>query len=152
VPGWAVRPEVSVNGQPVEAPVVPGSYAAVRRRWARGDVVTLTMSIWPRATFPNSRVDAVRGCVAIERGPLVYCLEPPDQWDGVQVDSVRIDPVGMKSVNQPNLLGGVKVVKAVGRTAASDAPIMLGATPYYAWANRGKGPMRVWIPRRQSLP
>jgi hypothetical protein len=148
VPGWAERPQVSVNGQPAEAAVVPGAYASVRRRWARGDVVTLTMSIWPRPTFPPSRVDAVRGCVAIERGPLVYCLEPPDQWDGVQVDSVRINPYGMKSVDQPNLLGGVKVVKAAGYTATDDASIMIGATPYYAWANRGKGAMRVWIPRR----
>jgi uncharacterized protein len=148
VPGWAVRPEVSVNGQPAEVAVVPGSYASVRRRWAGGDVVTLTMSIWPRPTFPDQRVDAVRGCVAIERGPLVYCLEPEDQPAGVLIDSLRIDPYGMKSIDQPRLLGGVRVVQAEGRTTSNGAPVMIGATPYYAWANRGKGAMRVWIPRR----
>ena len=90
----------------------------------------------------------MRGCVAIERGPLAYCVEPPDQWDGVQVDSLRINPSGMKPVNQPNLLGGVKVVKAAGQTTSGGPPVMIGATPYYAWANRGKGAVRVWIPRR----
>jgi DUF1680 family protein len=51
-------------------------------------------------------------------------------------------------MNQPRLLGGVRVVKAAGCTATDDASIMVGVTPYYAWANRGKGAMRVWIPRR----
>jgi DUF1680 family protein len=147
VPSWANRPELLVNGQPAEVPVVPGSYASVRRSWARGDVVTLNHSIWPRRTFPHPRVDAVRGCVAIERGPLVYCLEPPDQPDGVLVDSVRIDPHGMKSVNQPQVLGGVPVVKAVGRMTTDGPRVTVGATPYYAWANRGAGAMRVWIPQ-----
>ncbi|HEX3752885.1 MAG TPA: beta-L-arabinofuranosidase domain-containing protein, partial [Streptosporangiaceae bacterium] len=144
VPRWANRPELLVNGQPAGVEAVPGSYASVRRSWAPGDMVTLKHSIWPRRTFPNPRVDAVRGCVAIERGPLVYCLEPPDQPDGVLVDSVRIDPHGMKSVNQPQLLGGVPVVKAVGRMTTDGPRVMVGATPYYAWANRGIGAMRVW--------
>jgi hypothetical protein len=147
VPSWAERPELLINGQPAEVEAVPGSYAAVRRPWARGDLVTLKHAIWPRPTFPDPRVDAVRGCVAIERGPLVYCLEPPDQWDGVRVDSVRINPYGMKSVNQPNLLGGVPVVKAAGYKTPGHERVMVGATPYYAWANRGQGAMRVWIPR-----
>ena len=90
----------------------------------------------------------MRGCVAIERGPLVYCLEPEDQPAGVLIDSLRIDPYGMKSIDQPRLLGGVRVVKAEGHTTPNGAPVMIGATPYYAWANRGQGAMRVWIPRR----
>jgi hypothetical protein len=53
----------------------------------------------------------------------------------------------MKSVNQPQLLGGVPVVKAVGRMTTDGPRVMVGATPYYAWANRGIGAMRVWIPR-----
>ena len=145
VPAWAAGAELTVNGQPAGVDVEPGRYAAVRRRWARGDVVSLTLPMTPRLTRPDQRIDAVRGCVAIERGPLVYCLEQADQPDGAAVDGVRIDEGTLMSRNQPGLLGGITTIDAPGRVAGQ--PVTLTAVPYFAWANRGAGAMRVWIPQ-----
>jgi hypothetical protein len=150
IPGWAADAELTVNGPPTgmadEVAASPGGYALIRRTWARGDRVTLTLPMPPRLTWPNERVDAIRGCVAIERGPLVYCIEQADQADSAVVDEVRITDGPLTAVPEPGLLGGVTVVEAPGRTAAGD-PVTLRAIPYYAWANRDIGAMRVWIPR-----
>jgi hypothetical protein len=150
VPAWAAGAELAVNGQPAGVAAEPGTYAAVRRRWARGDVVTLTLPMTPRLTRPDERNDGARGCAAIERGPLVYCLEQADQPDGAAVDTVsidegRIDERTMMSRNQPGLLGGITTIDAPGRVAGQ--PVTLTAVPYFTWANRGAGAMRVWIPR-----
>ena len=147
IPGWAADATVTVNGQPARVTAAPGEYASIRRSWARGDAVALTLPMPPRLTWPNERVDAVRGCVAIERGPLVYCLEQAGQPDGVLVDEVRIEDGSMTAVPEPGLLGGVTGVEAPGRASAGGAAITLRAIPYYAWANRDIGAMRVWIPR-----
>jgi uncharacterized protein len=151
VPAWAAGAELTVNGQPAGVAAEAGTYAAVRRRWARGDVVTLTLPLTPRLTRPDPRIDAVRGCVAIERGPLVYCLEQADQPAGAAVDTVsieegRIEEGTLMSEKQPGLLGGITTVAAPGRTARGEA-VTLTAVPYFTWANRGAGAMRVWIPR-----
>jgi DUF1680 family protein len=145
VPAWAAGAELAVNGQPAGVAAEPGTYAAVRRRWARGDVVTLTLPMTPRLTRPDERIDSVRGCAAIERGPLVYCLEQTDQPDGAAMDGVRIEEGTMLSRNQPGLLGGITTIDAPGRVAGH--PVTLTAVPYFTWANRGAGAMRVWIPR-----
>ena len=100
----------------------------------------------PRLTRPDERIDAVRGCVAIERGPLVYCLEQVDQPPGALVDQVRIDDGPLTAADRPGLLGGITVVEAPGRVPASGAAVTLRAVPYFMWANRGLGTMRVWIP------
>ena len=149
------------------------------RAWAPGEHVTLELDLAPRLTRPDPRVDAARGCVAIERGPLVYCLEQADHpgggLDGIVIDATR----PLVAEHRPGLLGGVTTVAASGyrravpasgwwpypsgpadgagrvtcdgaddsadRTVAS-GPVQLTAIPYYTWANRDAGAMRVWIP------
>jgi hypothetical protein len=119
----------------------------------------------PRLTEPNPRVDAIRGSLAIERGPFVYCLEGIDQDPGLDLLDVRIAPgASMKAIWREDLLGGVTVVEAQGsvvdmgpwqdelyrRAPGEDLvqrAVRLTAVPYYAWANRGPNTMRVWIPR-----
>ncbi|HET9290997.1 MAG TPA: glycoside hydrolase family 127 protein, partial [Actinomycetes bacterium] len=99
-----------------------------------------------RVTEPDPRVDAVRGCVAVERGPLVYCVESADAPPGTELEELRWDPGrAPATVPRPDVgPGGVGVtVPVTGRGAALSA----GAVPYFAWANRGAGAMRVWIPR-----
>jgi hypothetical protein len=147
IPAWAAGAEVTVNGRAEDAVAEPGTYARLRRRWVRGDVVTVTLPMAPRLTRPDERIDAVRGCAAIERGPLVYCIEQADQ--GAPVDEVRIEDGPMTAVAEPGLLGGVTVVEAPGRASGSPeaAPVTLRAVPYFSWANRDIGAMRVWIPR-----
>ena len=108
-------------------------------------MVTLTLPMAPRLTRPNDRTDAVRGCAAIERGPLVYCIEQADQ--SAPVDEVRIEDGPMTAVAEPGLLGGITVVEAPGRASGAPgaAPVTLRAVPYFSWANRDIGAMRVWI-------
>jgi uncharacterized protein len=146
IPAWAPDADLAVNGRPVGERAQPGEYAKIRRRWARGDVVTLKLPMPPRLTRPDERIDAVRGCTAIERGPLVYCVEQVDQPPGALVDQVRIDDGPLTAAARPGLLGGTTVVEAPGRVPASGAAATLRAVPYFMWANRGLGATRVWIP------
>ncbi|MHA6624756.1 glycoside hydrolase family 127 protein [Pseudonocardia sichuanensis] len=126
VPAWAAG--ATLGG----APVGPGY---VRVQVAAGDVVELRLPMEVRTTTAHPRVDAVRGCVAVERGPLVYAAEQADH--DTPVDDLRIDPAAPRaSAHRPDLLGGVTVVTAGELTLV----------PYFAWANRGAAPMRVWIP------
>jgi uncharacterized protein len=89
----------------------------------------------PRLVAPHPRIDAVRGCVAVERGPLVYCLESTDN-DADLLD-VRADPsVAPSDAGTASELGRAAVVEASGLTFI----------PYHAWGNRGLATMRVWVP------
>ncbi|WP_129664100.1 glycoside hydrolase family 127 protein [Phytoactinopolyspora endophytica] len=144
IPAWAT--DATLDGRPVTA----GGYSRVSRTWTAGDEVVLELPMQPRLTVADHRVDAVRGCVAIERGPFVYALEQVDQEAGAIVDDVRIDAeTGFEVEHRPDLLGGVTVVRASGSVEGRQRPVTLTAIPYYAWANRGPGPMRVWIPVSQ---
>jgi DUF1680 family protein len=161
VPAWATG--ATLDG----AAVTAGDYARVSRTYRDGDELVLDLPMAPRLTRADERVDAVRGCVAIERGPLVYALEQCDQTDGAPVDDLRILPGASFEVeHRPDLLSGVSVVRTTGRVASlppaarspysttpatageeqSAREVTLVAVPYYAWANRGPQPMRVWIP------
>lgn len=154
------------------APVTDG-WLRLTRVWAPGDRVVLELALKARLTAADPRVDAVRGCVAIERGPLVYCLEQADHPGG-GLDGLVLDPTRPLAVkHRPDLLGGVTTVIAAGRrrrpadrgwwpygtapdtpvggpgTAAPHGdgdPVELTAVPYHAWANREDGAMRVWLP------
>jgi DUF1680 family protein len=168
IPQWCGQYRVRVGDgsyDQSDAPVTDG-WLRLEREWAPGDQVLLELGLEPRLTAGDPRVDAVRGCVAIERGPLVYCLEQADHPDG-GLDDIVIDPARPLAVkHRPDLLGGVVTVIAAGhrrripdtgwwpyRQAGAEAavppsgePVELTAIPYYAWANRQDGSMRVWLP------
>jgi DUF1680 family protein len=169
VPGWCRGARLSAAGEE-RGDLAPGAYATVTRSWRPGDRVVLELPVAARLTEPHPRVDAVRGCVAIERGPLVYCLEQVDLPAGVELADVALAPgAGLREGFEPDLLGGVVTVRAEGvrRSTAEwggwpyrdpghraagrpGEPVPLTAIPYYAWANRTPGPMRVWIPGATS--
>ena len=161
VPAWARR--AGVDGAAVE----PACNAEVTRRWKPGDRVELELDVSPRLTLPNPRIDAVRGCVALERGPVVYCFEQADLAAGANLDDValRTDAAPTDS-DPPARLGGVPGVSVAGvvrdvegwkraeyldvRELPRDGaatPARLLAIPYFTWANRGDGGMRAWLPR-----
>jgi DUF1680 family protein len=166
VPGWCLSGLVRINGE--SAAVAPGGqYVQLERKWKAGDTIDLRLHMEPRLIEPNPRIDAIRGCLAIERGPLVYCLEDVDQEPGIDLLDVRIAyDTEMLAQRQDDLLGGVTTIELSGRvidtwdwTSRLYRPVdakgakrqsmpktRLTAVPYFAWANRGPGAMRVWIP------
>lgn len=165
LPGWCQGPSVRINGELTDAAATNG-YAALERLWHTGDVVELELPMSPRLTVAHPRVDATRGSVAIERGPIVYCLEQCDQEPDVNLLDVEIDETSpFEDTWRGDLLAGVVGVRTAGYAVDTWAwrdrlyepltgqgdqprrPVRLTAVPYYAWANRGPGAMRVWIPR-----
>ena len=109
VPAWARA--AAVDGEPV----APGEYAELTRRWRAGDRVVLELDVSPRLTAPNPRIDAVRGCVALERGPVVYCLEEPDLPAGAELADVALDPAADPVDSGPVAqLGGLPGVALAG--------------------------------------
>ncbi|HPW17511.1 MAG TPA: glycoside hydrolase family 127 protein [Candidatus Aminicenantes bacterium] len=170
IPGWALGkpvptdlyaytepaegvPSLRVNGRDVD--LLHGldkGYALIARAWAPGDVVELSLPMPVRRVVAHEAVEADRGRVAIERGPLVYCAEGADNG-GRASNLVLPDGAALAAEPRPDLLGGVVVVtgeaeavsEKAGRTVTEKRPITL--IPYYAWANRGKGEMAVWLAR-----
>jgi DUF1680 family protein len=142
VPAWAEG--ARLDGEPVTA----GGYATVRRRWSPGDEVVLELPMEVRVTGADERVDAVRGCVAIERGPLVYAVEDEN------ADDFRF--AGVAGTGERDGMTTVEVdgtVRDHERTpwpypgkAGAERPARATAVPYFAWANHGVRPMRVWLP------
>ena len=169
IPGWTREARVMVDGKPITSGVQPGTYLAVRRHWQAGDKVRLELDMHPQLMVSNSRVENDVGRVAVERGPLVYCLEKIDQPDVQSLAKVamvlgRKGAEGFTSEYRPNLLGGVVVLRHPGeeiqdsgtgnplylpisaRSREERKPVGLTFIPYYAWANRTPSPMRVWVP------
>jgi hypothetical protein len=158
---------VAVNGKAVSG-VVPGRYLAIRRRWAAGDGIRLSLDMAPQMLEANARVVEDDGRVAVQRGPLVYCLEQLDQAQGVALADVAVTRGGKgeKSFTETfekDLLGGVMVLRHEGAAQAASverqklyfsasvpagksSKIDLTFIPYYAWANRVPTPMEVWTP------
>ncbi|WP_219468964.1 glycoside hydrolase family 127 protein [Nonomuraea rhizosphaerae] len=153
-PTSSPRPE---GGTPTRA-VDPG-YAVVEGDWLPGDVITLELPMAPRWTYPDRRVDALRGSVAVERGPLVYCAESV-------ADEVPLSEVAARVSRPPSDVApsgadpvvGVELTAALGRPHSNGWPYgpdpdpaggadhTLRLVPYHRWGNRGPATMRVWLP------
>jgi hypothetical protein len=147
-PSGRVEPGLTVNGKPVESRGTQNGYLTIRRTWKSGDVVELDLPMPARRVQAHPAIEADRGRVALMRGPLVYCLEAADHpFDITAFELLASGPV--KADQQALLLGGVTVLKGQG-SAGEGKAVDFTAVPYYAWANRGPGPMLVWIPASTS--
>jgi DUF1680 family protein len=165
IPGWADHAQVAVNSKAV-AGVTPGQYLPIRRRWSPGDVIQLKVEVVPQVITANPRVADDSGRVAIQRGPLIYCLEEIDQPSGISLSDVAVSP-GRRPAEQfqtefkNDLLGGMVVLHhtgAVYQRGAAEKLLYsryggdslrtqktpLTFIPYYAWANRQATSMQVW--------
>ena len=169
IPGWADRAQVSVNGKPVTG-VKPGQYLPLERRWSSGDLVRLQMEMPVQVVEANYHVIEDNGRVAVERGPLLYCLEEVDQpnisLSDVAVGLGKNPSAQFQPERKLDLLGGVVVLHHDG--VAVDHPsgvplysrysgryarkkqVPLTFIPYYAWANRNATTMQVWTPVAQG--
>jgi uncharacterized protein len=155
VPGWC-RSAVLTGPGGTGPRAAAAGYAELARPWRAGDAVVLELELPVRVTEPDPRVDAVRGCVAIERGPLVYCLESADLPPDTRLEDLRWDPGrAPATVPRPDLGDGLVGIQlplrrgpaGQGAAGAGADGLSAGAVPYFAWANRGAEAMRVWIPR-----
>ncbi|MCS7273150.1 MAG: glycoside hydrolase family 127 protein [Fimbriimonadales bacterium] len=158
LPAWCEAPELRVNGAPVAIQRERG-YAVVKRNWAPGDIVELRLPMPPVLMEAHPRVEADRWQVAIQRGPIVYCLEEHDQPAPLTHLAIRRDHP-LHSRWEAELLGGVVVVEGMAEVLESDEawgdtlyrPLReralkpFRAIPYYAWDHRQPTPMRVWMP------
>ena len=167
VPGWAAEVSATLNGRPAQAEPGADRYLRISRAWTAGDELDVEFGLRVRTIYPGPDIDAVRSCVAYERGPLVYCFEGVDVADSGRLRGATVRP-GAKPSELPGAeVAGHRVTglsvpgqitprnpdgwpyldhppDGAGEQRARD--IDLRAIPYYAWANRGPGDMRVWIP------
>jgi uncharacterized protein len=144
---------IKVNGKDAPATIRSG-YAEIERKWKKGDVVEIVLPMPVHRVKAHELVEADAGKIALQRGPLVYCVEGQDQEDERVLNMLVNDKADFTTQFEPNLLGGVQTIslnaalveKMTGPAAADLKPIRLKAIPYYAWANRGKAFMAVWLP------
>jgi DUF1680 family protein len=160
IPGWCRSARLQVNGEEISlAEGLEQGYARLERLWQPGDVVTLDLAMPIERVSAHPDIQADQGRVALQRGPLIYCLEQCDQAEPLGRLVLPADAALTPEV-EADLLGGVVVLRGTG--AALDVagwedklyqpeppasrPVSITAIPYYAWGNREAGPMRVWIP------
>ena len=161
IPGWAEGASLEVQG--TREPVEPASYAAIRRVWSPGMTLRLRLPMDVRLVASHPRVQANTGRAAIARGPLIYCIEAADHPES-NVDALVLGPnSNLQARDEPDLLGGLTTIRGSAGVAVQNQsdelygrfggarPELTGTTPltaipYYAWANRSPGAMRVWIP------
>jgi DUF1680 family protein len=163
VPSWSDVAAISINGQPVRHGE-PGTYFELRRRWRDGDRIEISFSMPARLVEAHPLVEETRNQVALQRGPIVYCLESCDLPEDVDIENVVV-PVDTRLVarHDNDLLAGVSVIDAevIVRTTedwsgtlyravhnGGERRIDVSFIPYYAWSNRGPSEMTVWLPRK----
>jgi DUF1680 family protein len=161
VPDWATG--ATLTDPSGTRPVSPG-VVTVRREFAVDDEVRLHLPMRPRWTFPDSRIDAVRGCVAVERGPVVLCAESTDQVTP-DLDLLRVDPTAPLGTVDSDVADVDTVDTVVARGHVARPPelewpyepgvesavptdvVPVRLIPYHRWARRGSSTMRIWLPR-----
>ena len=165
LPGWCERVGgLRINGRLADAPAVTNGYMALRRLWRPGDVLGVAFPMPARLLESNPFIEETLNQVAIKRGPLVYCLESTDLPSGVRLTEVSLTTdADLIARFDSRLLSGVVCVEGTGwvrpsrewnqnlfrtllPTPARAAKLQF--IPYFAWANRGKSDMSVWIPLR----
>jgi DUF1680 family protein len=159
IPGWCKQAELSVDGGPWDVSQhLCNGYARIVREWAEGDVVELALEMPVERVYSHPAVKADAGLVALQRGPIVYCLEQVDNPWPLHRIALPQD-AALTPAKAPDLLGGVVVLQGDAllyrdddwrRTLyRSDAPqaetIQIKAVPYCTWDNREPGEMRVWL-------
>ncbi len=161
IPGWCDNASLKVNGEPVEIVSKANTYVAVERIWKKGDVVELNLEMKAKLLESNPLVEETRNQVAVKRGPLVYCLESMDIEGGKKIDNVLI-PSDMQFTATEQTIDGSRmtVLEGTARLAdeaswtgtlyrevgKADKPVKIRLIPYFAWGNRGKAEMTVWMP------
>jgi DUF1680 family protein len=172
VPDWCRHYDLTLNGAAVGSQFGDNGYLTLARSWQAGDVLQLDLQMEPMFVAPHPRIDALRGCVSIQRGPLVYAFESQDQSEGVSLEDVQVlvdEALGetavstgsRQAVSMPTNSIAIQVSGQTILTTWGNAlylpfdqqpqtgaqPVQLNAIPYFLWGNRGMQSMRVWVPQ-----
>jgi DUF1680 family protein len=153
-----------VNGAPVADAQPVNGYVAVTRRWQLGDRVELSLAMPVQTMWAHPAVRQLQGRLAIQRGPVVYCLEGVDHLGIENLDRVTFSAeqvTEMAAEYRPDLLSGITVLRGQGTLISADGwdaatlyrhnrpsstqPVHVTAIPYSVWDNRATGEMRVWF-------
>lgn len=161
VPDWCGKATLKVNGEPVQGDWKANTYAEANRIWKKGDSVEWVMDMPVKLIEANPLAEEIRNQIVVKRGPLVYCLESMDIEGGEKIDNVLI-PADIKFTPKKITIEGSPIVAldGVARLAdeaswkdtlyreigKADKPVHIRLIPYYAWGNRGKAEMTVWMP------
>lgn len=138
---------LKVNGSTIK-PAEGDGYATIVRTWKPDDVIELELPMEVRRIKANDQVEDDRGMLAMERGPIVYCLEGIDQPDSVVFNKFIPADAKIGATFDANLLKGVMVLSGTAKEVAQDGSIKdvpFKAVPYSTWNNRGAGQMEVWV-------
>jgi DUF1680 family protein len=165
IPGWVKDASVRINSQPELSPSLTSAstgYMEIRREWQAGDFVDLDLPMPVRLMEANPLVEETLNQVAVQRGPVVYCLESPDLPKGVKISDVRIPgDMELRARFDSRLLGGVTVLDGKILTKSDDSwggklyrevsperfqTNTVKFIPYAVWQNRGPSEMSVWLP------
>ncbi len=148
--------KLEINGRtwPLE---LKDGFARIRRTWKPGDWVELFLPMPVRRVVAHDSVAADRGLVALERGPLVYCVEWPDVAGGHVLNLLLGDDTPVENAWNSTLFNGIQTLSATAKSYEQDETGAISARdqaftaiPYYAWAHRGRGEMTVWLARQES--
>jgi uncharacterized protein len=150
---------VLVNGKKVDSTIGPDGYLALRRTWMAGDRIELEWPLSIRRVLAHDNVEPDRGRVAVERGPIVYCMEGVDHAhnNSKVMNAFLPDASDLTAGHRPDLLGGVTTLRGRARAVdrqddgtITESSMDLTLIPYYAWCHRGANEMQVWIPRTRE--
>ncbi len=161
IPEWCGKATLRVNGEPVRTDLQANTFAEVNRLWRKGDRVELVMDMPVRLLESHPLVEETRNQVVVKRGPLVYCLESIDIEGGKRIDDVLI-PATIRLTPRKAVIGGSSIVVLEGtarlaegeswkdtlyrEVGKAEKSVNIRLIPYYAWGNRGKAEMTVWMP------
>jgi uncharacterized protein len=165
IPAWCEEDaQIEVNGEPVDVKIIPGSYVNIRRAWSSGDTINLDLPMPVRRIECHPYVTENTGRIALMRGPLLSCAEQIDN-PALELRDLVLDDARFSARFDREMLSGVVVLRAGARSVAPDDgwvdrlyrtvhpreggaqthATLVTAVPYYAWANREPGAMRVWL-------
>lgn len=161
IPEWCEKAEIIINGQPFSAENKSNSYTEINRIWKKGDVIELNMDMPVRLLEANPLVEETRNQTVVKRGPIVYCLEATD-IDGKQKMENVLIPADIHFTTEKINIAGSPLVALKGKAKLADEKswnntlyrtvnkadkeVSITLIPYYAWGNRGKMDMTVWMP------
>ena len=161
VPEWCDHATLKVNGEVVKTNLSADSFAEVNRIWKKGDKVEFVMDMTVKLLESNPLVEETRNQTVVKRGPLVYCLESIDIEGGQPIDDVLI-PTDIQLTPKKITIDGSPIVALEGtarllprnswkdtlyrEVSQTSKPVNIRLIPYYAWGNRGKAEMTVWMP------